>query len=247
MNLALALKIQGKKVGLLDGDIYGPSVPILLGQRNIHPKAASKEGKKIEPINIHELKFISFGSFIPESDPVIWRGPMLGGVLNQFLFDVDWGELDYLVIDLPPGTGDIQLSLIQNVKIDGTVVVSTPQQVALLDTKKGLNMFKRMNIPVLGMIENMSYFVPEDDQNKKYFIFGKGGVEKVAHELDVPFLGGIPLATSIRETSDLGNPYMNHKEFDKDFVWKSYMEISQKLDKIFNNGPTKKFWNKLFS
>ena len=244
VNLALSLKDRGRKVGILDADIYGPSLPTLLNQREAKPKAG--ENKKIRPISVYDLKFISFGLFISESDPVIWRGPMLGGVLNQFLFDVEWGELDYLIVDLPPGTGDIQLSLVQNTHIDGALVVSTPQRIALLDTKKGLNMFKKVNVPILGMIENMSYFVPEDDRTKKYFIFGKGGVEKTAAELSVKFLGEIPLEIVVQETSDMGNPYMNHKEFEGRPVWKSYRELAQKVDGLFKENATGGFWGKFF-
>ena len=245
VNLALSLLRSGKKVGILDADIYGPSVPTLLNQSGAQPKSAGN--KKIEPLRAYGLEFISFGLFIPESDPVIWRGPMLGGVLNQFLFDVQWGELDYLIIDLPPGTGDVQLSLVQNVEIDGVAVVSTPQKLALLDTRKGLNMFKKMEIPVLGMIENMSYFVPEDDLGKKYFIFGKDGVKKSSAELGVPFMGGIPLEMAIQETSDQGNPYMNHQEFSGRPAWKSYMKISQKIDNLLKKGSGKGgIWSKVF-
>ena len=245
VNLALALTHLGKKVGILDADIYGPSLPTLLNQSSTQPRATGD--KKIEPIKVYGLEFISFGLFIPESDPVIWRGPMLGGILNQFLFDVKWSRLDYLVVDLPPGTGDIQLSLAQNVEIDGVIVVSTPQKVALLDAKKGLNMFKKVNVPILGMIENMSYFVPEDDEEKKYFIFGRDGVKKSAEELGIPFMGEIPLETALRETSDQGNPYMNHKNFIDRPVWKSYMKISREIDNLLKKGSGKSgIWNRLF-
>ena len=245
VNLALSLTHLKKRVGLLDADIYGPSLPTLLNQSSAQPKSTGN--KKIEPIKAYGLEFISFGLFIPESDPVIWRGPMLGGVLNQFLFDVEWSPLDYLIVDLPPGTGDIQLSLVQNVEIDGAIIVSTPQKVALLDTKKGLNMFKKMNIPILGMIENMSYFVPEDDREKKYYIFGKDGVKKSAKELGIPFIGEIPLEIALQETSDQGNPYMNHKNFENRPVWKSYMKISREIDNLLKKDLGKGgIWNRLF-
>ena len=245
VNLALSLTHLNKKVGILDADIYGPSLPTLLNQTSAQPKSTGD--KKIEPIQVYGLKFISFGLFIPESDPVIWRGPMLGGVLNQFLFDVDWGKLDYLIIDLPPGTGDVQLSLVQNVEIDGAIIVSTPQKVALLDTRKGLNMFKKVNVPILGMVENMSYFVPEDDREKKYYIFGKDGVKKSAEELKIPFFGEIPLEIALQETSDQGNPYMNHKNFADRPVWKSYMKISQEIDNLLKKDLGKSgIWNRLF-
>ena len=243
VNLALALIHSGRRVGILDADIYGPSVPTLLNQSSAKPKSLGN--KKIGPIEAYGLKFISFGLFIPESDPVIWRGPMLGGVLNQFLFDVEWGHLDYLVMDLPPGTGDVQLSLVQNVEIDGVVIVSTPQKVALLDTKKGLNMFRKVNVPILGMVENMSYFVPEDDRKKKYFIFGRDGVRGSSEELGVPFLGEIPLEMAIQEMSDRGSPYMNHEDFSDRPAWKSYMKISREIDKLLKKGSGG-IWSRMF-
>jgi ATP-binding protein involved in chromosome partitioning len=245
VNLALALSKLGAKVGVLDADIYGPSVPMLLGKREAKP--AASEDKKILPVEAHGLGFISFGLFISESDPVIWRGPMLGGVLNQFLFDVKWGELDYLIIDLPPGTGDMQLSLIQATQIDGTVVVSTPQDVALLDSKKGLNMFKQVNTPILGMVENMSYFTPPNS-NEKYHIFGEGGVEKAAGELEVPFLGGIPIEMEMRKGADSGNPYMADNNNEGRPGWESYLEVATKLKKTLNGGGKKTgFLGKLFN
>ena len=175
---------------------------------------------------------------------------MLGGVLNQFLFDVDWtegkGELDYLIIDLPPGTGDMQLSMVQSTEVDGAIVVSTPQEVALLDSKKGLNMFNQVKIPVMGMVENMSYFVPDDNREKKYYIFGQGGVKKACEELQVPFLAEIPLEIALREGSDNGKPYMNEKSFEGRPVWNAYMDFAKKIDQQFN--PEEKgFFKKLFS
>ncbi len=247
VNLAFSLKNLGKKVGLLDADIYGPSVPMLLNQRDAKPTA--NDNKKILPVEAYGLPFMSFGLFIGESDPVIWRGPMLGGVLNQFLFDVDWGELDYLIIDLPPGTGDMQLSMVQATDVDGALVVSTPQDVALLDTKKGIGMFNQVKVPILGMIENMSYFVPDDMPNKKYFIFGEGGVIKASEALGVNYLGGIPMEIALRESSDTGNPYMNNKNFEGREVWKAYMEIAKRIDQsLFSgNNESKGFFKKLFS
>ena len=249
VNLAFALKNQGKKVGLLDADIYGPSMPMLLNKRDAKPGATPE--KKILPIDAYGIPFISFGLFINEKDPVIWRGPMLGGVLNQFLFDVAWEGLDYLIIDLPPGTGDMQLSMVQATDIDGVIVVSTPQDIAILDTKKGLNMFTQVKIPVLGMVENMSYFIPDDAPTKKYFIFGKGGVKKAAEELSVNLLAEIPLEMALREGSDAGVPYMNEKKYEGRPVWNAYMSLAKNIDQCFNgpenNGEPKGFFKKLFS
>ncbi len=243
VNLALALRNLGAKVGILDADIYGPSVPMLLGEREATPKASEK--KKIKPIETKGIKFISFGLFISEKEAVIWRGPMLGGVLNQFLFDTEWGELDYLILDLPPGTGDIQLSMVQNTEVDLAVVVTTPQSLALLDTRKGVEMFKKVNTPVAGLIENMSYFVP-DDSSKKYYIFGQEGGAKLAADLEIDFLADIPLEMALREGSDLGLPYMDNPAHEGRPVWKSYMQIASKLDKITKRTGDKGFFGKLF-
>ncbi|EQC51524.1 Mrp/NBP35 family ATP-binding protein [Bacteriovorax sp. DB6_IX] len=241
-NLAYALKNQGKKVGLLDADIYGPSIPMLVGQRDAKP--LSSEKKKILPIEANGIKFISFGLFIGEKDPVIWRGPMLGGVLNQFLFDVEWGDLDYLIIDLPPGTGDVQLSMVQATDIDGIIGVSTPQDVALLDSTKGLKMFGQVKVPVLGVVENMSYFSPDDMPEKKYFIFGEGGAKKATEELGIPFLGDIPMEIALRESCDKGTPYMNNNAYEGRPVWKAYTEIAKKV--IDNTDEGKKgFFSKI--
>ncbi len=244
VNLAFALKNLGKKVGLLDADVYGPSLPLLLNKRDAKPSAS--EDKKIIPVDAYGIPFISFGLFIGEKDPVIWRGPMLGGVLNQFLFDVAWSELDYLIIDLPPGTGDMQLSMVQATDIDGALVVSTPQEIALLDTKKGLNMFNQVKIPVLGMVENMSYFVPDDAPSKKYFIFGEGGVKRACAELGVNLLSEIPLELALREGSDKGEPYMNEKKFEGRPVWNAYMDLAKKVDQSFNSTDTSGEYKSLF-
>ena len=249
VNLAFALKAQGKKVGLLDADIYGPSMPMLLNQRGAKPGATPE--KKILPIDAYGIPFISFGLFINEKDPVIWRGPMLGGVLNQFLFDVAWEGLDYLIIDLPPGTGDMQLSMIQATDIDGAIVVSTPQDVAVLDSIKGLSMFNQVKVPILGMVENMSYFVPDDNTSKKYYIFGEGGVKKAAAELNVNLLAEIPLEIALREGSDTGRPYMNEKKYEGRPVWNAYMNLAKNIDQCFNTPADeeqpKGFFKRLFS
>jgi ATP-binding protein involved in chromosome partitioning len=241
VNLAFALKNMGKKVGILDADIYGPSVPMLLNQREAKPIASLE--KKILPINAYGISFMSFGLFVDEKEPVIWRGPMLGGVLNQFLFDVDWGELDYLIIDLPPGTGDMQLSMVQATDIDGAIVVSTPQDVALLDSKKGLKMFHQVKVPVLGMVENMSYFVPDDNPSKKYFIFGESGVKKAALELETPLLAEIPMEIALREASDNGMPYMNEPKYEGRPVWTAYTELAKNIDRSLAKG----FFRRIFS
>lgn len=241
VNLAFALKNLGKKVGILDADIYGPSVPMLLNQRGAKPIASAE--KKILPINAYGISFMSFGLFVDEKDPVIWRGPMLGGVLNQFLFDVDWGELDYLILDLPPGTGDMQLSMVQATDIDGALVISTPQDVALLDSMKGLKMFHQVKVPVLGMVENMSYFVPDDCPEKKYFIFGESGVKKAAKELETPLLAEIPMEIALRESSDKGYPYMNEKKYEGRPVWNAYMELAKNVERTLEKG----FFRRIFS
>jgi ATP-binding protein involved in chromosome partitioning len=248
VNLAFSLKNLGKKVGILDADIYGPSVPMLLNKRDAKPGATPE--KKILPIDAYGIQFISFGLFINEKDPVIWRGPMLGGVLNQFLFDVAWSDLDYLILDLPPGTGDMQLSMVQATDIDGVIVVSTPQDVAILDSRKGLNMFNQVKIPIIGMVENMSYFVPDDMPNKKYYIFGEGGVKKAAAELKVDLLAEIPLEMALREGSDSGHPYMNEKKFEGSPVWNAYMNLAKNIDQAINGSPDgeqKGFFKRLFS
>jgi ATP-binding protein involved in chromosome partitioning len=235
VNLAMALLNNKKKVGIIDADIYGPSIPMLLNQRDARPSASDK--KKILPIKSLGIYFMSFGLFIDEKDPVIWRGPMLGGVLNQFLFDVDWGvegDLDYLIIDLPPGTGDMQLSMAQSVEIDGTLIISTPQDVALLDAKKGLNMFRKVNVPVIGMVENMSSFIC-DDCEKEHFIFGKDGVSKACQELETDYLGGIPLDIGIQVGSDKGTPFMSEEKNKNKKAYSSYMEIAGKIDEKFFN------------
>lgn len=235
VNFALSLVEQGKKVGLIDADIYGPSLPILLGARGAKP--AANGANKMLPIEAHGLKFLSFGLFISEDDPVIWRGPMLGGILNQFLFDADWGELDYLIIDLPPGTGDMQLSMVQATDIQGAIIVSTPQTVALHDTKKGIGMFQKVNVPILGMVENMSYFIPEDAPEKKYYIFGKEGVKKACEAMELDFLGEIPLLTNIREGGDQGQPFMSMKENQDTPTWSSFLSMATKVGETLN--PTK--------
>jgi ATP-binding protein involved in chromosome partitioning len=205
VNLALALAQAGAKVGLLDADIYGPSIPIMLGAR--HARPATNDNKTIEPVEAHGLKLISIGFFVDPDQAMIWRGPMLHGAVTQFFRDVHWGELDYLVLDLPPGTGDIQLSIAQQVKVAGAVVVTTPQDVSLADAIKAKSMFDKVDVPVLGIVENMSYFhCPKCDHRTD--IFAHGGGAAAAKKLAVPFLGEVPLVTSIREGGDAGVPVL---------------------------------------
>ena len=208
-NLAVTLAKMGFKVGVLDADIYGPSMPIMFDVENEKPISIEVEGKsKMKPIESYEVKLLSIGFFTSPSQAVIWRGPMAAKALNQMIFDADWGELDFMLIDLPPGTGDIHLSIMQSMPITGAVIVSTPQAVALADTRKGVSMFmsESINVPVLGIIENMAYFTPEELPNNKYYIFGQEGAKHLAEDLKVPFLGEVPLVQSIREAGDYGRP-----------------------------------------
>ncbi len=208
-NLAVTLAKMGFKVGILDADIYGPSMPIMFDVENEKPISVEVNGKsKMKPVVSYEIKILSIGFFTSPSQAVIWRGPMASKALNQMIFDADWGELDFMLIDLPPGTGDIHLSIMQSLPITGAVVVSTPQAVALADAKKGVSMFMSdsINVPVLGIIENMAYFTPEELPNNKYYIFGEGGARNLAEDLQVPFLGEVPLVQSIREAGDYGRP-----------------------------------------
>ena len=208
VNLAVGLAKEGAKVGLVDADIYGPSIPLMLGITG-KPKIYQKAGtNKMLPLENYGVKLMSIGFLIDEDNPVIWRGPMASGAIKQFLSDVDWGELDYLIFDLPPGTGDIQLTLVQTIPLTGSVIVTTPQDVSLIDAKKGLKMFERVNVPVFGIIENMSYFIAPDT-GTRYDIFGSGGGEKLSKELNVEFLGGIPIDSRIREGGDYGKPIVN--------------------------------------
>ncbi|MEY2869203.1 MAG: hypothetical protein RIR01_1686 [Bacteroidota bacterium] len=208
-NLAVSLAKMGFSVGVLDADIYGPSMPIMFDVENEKPISVTVDGKsKMKPIESYEVKMLSIGFFTSPSQAVIWRGPMASKALNQMIFDADWGELDFMLIDLPPGTGDIHLSIMQSLPVTGAVVVSTPQAVALADAKKGVSMFmsEAINVPVLGIIENMAYFTPEELPNNKYYIFGQEGAKNLAEDLAVPFLGEVPIVQSIREAGDYGRP-----------------------------------------
>lgn len=204
VNLALSLAKEGYDVGLIDTDIYGPSVPTMLGLEGEKPRVSDE--RKIIPLRKYGLKVLSMGFMIDPQKAVIWRGPMVTKAIRQFLGDTDWGTLDYLVMDLPPGTGDIQLTIVQTVSLTGAVIVSTPQEVALADARKGVSMFDNVNVPVLGMVENMAYFTPPDLPDRKYYLFGQGGARRLARDLDVPFLGEVPIEQAVRESGDDGEP-----------------------------------------
>ncbi len=208
-NLAVALADLGHSVGVVDADIYGPSMHIMFDLEGSVPEAITIDGKsKIKPLENYGVKLISIGFFAQSQQAVVWRGPMASKALNQLIWDTHWGELDYLLIDLPPGTGDIHLSLVQSVPVTGAVVVSTPQNIALADARKGVNMFQMdsINVPVLGIVENMAYFTPEELPDNKYYIFGKEGVKGLAEQLNIDLLGEIPLVQSVREAADIGRP-----------------------------------------
>ncbi|CAN0654477.1 Iron-sulfur cluster carrier protein [Nitratireductor aquimarinus] len=202
VNLALGLKMLGLRVGILDADIYGPSMPRLLG---LTGKPETADGKTLKPMEAFGVKVMSMGFLVEEDTPMIWRGPMVVSALRQMLRDVAWGELDVLVVDMPPGTGDAQLTMAQQVPLAGAVIVSTPQDLALIDARKGLNMFRKVDVPLLGIVENMSYFLAPDT-GARYDIFGHGGAKNEAERLGVPFLGEVPLTMDVRETSDAGTP-----------------------------------------
>ncbi|WP_421813093.1 P-loop NTPase [Flagellimonas sp.] len=208
-NLAVTLSKMGFKVGLLDTDIYGPSMPIMFDVASEKPLSIKVEGKtKMKPVENYGVKLLSIGFFTQPNQAVIWRGPMAAKALNQMIFDAHWGELDFLLLDLPPGTGDIHLSIMQSLPVTGAVVVSTPQEIALADARKGVAMFQQeaINVPVLGIVENMAYFTPAELPDNKYYIFGENGAKNLSEDLEVPFLGQIPLVQSIREAGDVGRP-----------------------------------------
>jgi ATP-binding protein involved in chromosome partitioning len=208
-NIAVALAMQGAKTGLLDADIYGPSIPMMFDVQDDKPIIEKINDKSVMiPLESHGVKLLSIGFFLPPSQAVVWRGPMASKAMTQLLTDANWGELDYLIVDLPPGTGDIQLSLVSAATVTGAVVVSTPQNVALADVRKAIGMFRNrdINVPVLGIVENMAYFTPAELPENKYYIFGKDGAKKLADELTIPFLGQVPLVQSICESGDAGRP-----------------------------------------
>ena len=222
VNLALSLKKLGKKVGLLDGDIYGPSIPKLL---NINKKPDVNDKKKIIPVKQNGIEVMSIGFLIDEKKPLVWRGPMLQSTIMQLINDVEWDFLDYLIIDFPPGTGDTQLTIMQKLKIDHALIVTTPQEIALADTRKGINMFKRFNVPIAGIVENMSYFVC-DNCSTKHFLFGENGGEKLADEFNIKLLGKIPFHSVIAKNCDAGTPELIHNDSDLN---KIYLKLSESL------------------
>lgn len=229
VNLALALAKTGAKVGLIDADIYGPSIPIMFGLEGARPMATQENGKtRIEPIEKYGIKLLSIGFFTDPNQPVPWRGPMVSTAVKQLFNDADWGELDYLVIDLPPGTGDIHITVTQSFPITGAVVVTTPQNVALADAKKGIGMFmmEAINVPIMGIVENMAYFTPEELPDNKYYIFGQGGGQKLAAQLDVPFLGEIPLIKGISDSGDAGKPIVLD---DNSPMTAAFIEMAQRV------------------
>ncbi len=222
VNLALSLKKLGKKVGLLDGDIYGPSIPKLL---NINKKPDVNNKKKIIPVKQNGIEVMSIGFLIDEKKPLVWRGPMLQSTIMQLINDVEWDLLDYLIIDFPPGTGDTQLTIMQKLKIDHALIVTTPQEIALADTRKGINMFKRFDVPIAGIVENMSYFVC-DNCSTKHFLFGENGGEKLADEFNIKLLAKIPFHSVIAKNCDAGTPELIHNDSDLN---KIYLKLSESL------------------
>ena len=228
-NLAVSLAQTGAKVALVDADIYGPSIPRMFDVENEKPQATEVDGKtKVLPIEKYGIKLLSIGFFVDPGQALIWRGPMASNALKQLFTEADWGEADYLILDLPPGTGDIHLTLVQSLAITGTVVVTTPQEMALADARKGVSMFRqeKIDVPVLGVIENMSYFAPEDAPDKKYYLFGKKGGEKLATEMNIPMLGEIPVNESIMQSGETGKPQAMNWDSE---IGKSFKNIAQNL------------------
>ncbi|WP_295676341.1 Mrp/NBP35 family ATP-binding protein [uncultured Mucilaginibacter sp.] len=229
VNLALGLARTGAKVGLIDADIYGPSIPIMFGLEDTRPMAREVDGKtRIEPIEKYGIKLLSIGFFTDPNQPVPWRGPMVSTAVKQLFNDADWGELDYLVVDLPPGTGDIHITVTQTFPVTGAVIVTTPQNVALADAKKGIGMFmmNAINVPILGVVENMSYFTPAELPDNKYYIFGQGGGSKLAESIKAPFLGEIPLVKSISESGDAGMPVVLQED---SIMAGAFIEMAKKV------------------
>jgi len=230
VNLALALSGFGAKVGLLDADMNGPSIPVMLGIENEQPELKVSDGKNIMiPVEVHGIKVMSLGMLMPMDKPVVWRGPMLSNGLSQMILDTNWEDLDYLIVDLPPGTGDIHITLCQQMPLTGALIVTTPQRVSLTDTIKTVEMFKldKMDIPILGIVENMSYFTPKELPDNKYFIFGKGGGELLAKKYKVPLLASFPLVMGITDNSDSGLPTFLCK--DNEIIKKEFLNLAQRM------------------
>jgi ATP-binding protein involved in chromosome partitioning len=226
VNLAVSLALEGAKVGLLDADIYGPSIPMMLGINNKPQIFQDPATGKMVPLENYGIKIMSIGFLVEDDAPIIWRGPMASGAVKQFMSDVHWDELDYLIFDLPPGTGDIQLTLAQTIPLTGAVVVTTPQDVSIIDVKKALKMFQRVNVPILGIVENMSYFIAPDTGNR-YDIFGTGGGQKLAEELSIPLLGAVAINQNIREGGDNGKPVVFSKPDSEQA--KSFLQIGRNM------------------
>ena len=224
-NLALALKRVGCKVGLLDADIYGPSIPKMLG---IDEKPKS-DGQKLEPINKYEIQCMSIGFLTDQQTPMIWRGPMVTSAIRTFTQKVNWKDLDFIIVDMPPGTGDTQLTFSQEIKMDGAIIVSTPQEVALLDVKRGIKMFDKLGVKILGLVDNMSYFIGDD--NKRYNIFGEGGVKNTAKEFNKEFLGEIPINTKVGTSGDKGKPIV--EEDPNNQISKIYIDFAKKIKSTY--------------
>ena len=242
-NLAITLSKMGFKVGILDADVYGPSMPMMFDMADAKPLAVDIDGRsKMKPIENYGVKLLSLGFFTQPNQAVIWRGAMASKALNQMIFDADWGELDFMLIDLPPGTGDIHLSIVQAVPITGAVIVSTPQNIALADAKKGVAMFQQenINVPVLGIVENMSYFTPAELPDNKYYIFGKDGAKNLSADIDATFLGEVPLVQSIREAGDVGHPValQNDTVLEESFINITKNMITQLVKRNKDLPPT---------
>jgi len=226
MNFAMALKAIGQKVGILDADIYGPSLPKMM---SINEKPKSVDGKSMEPINQYGVQCMSIGFLVDRDTPMIWRGPMVTSAIKTFTQKVLWKDLDFIVVDMPPGTGDTQLTFAQEIKVDGAIIVSTPQEIALLDVVRGINMFDKLKVPILGLVDNMSFF--ETDEGKKYNIFGEGGVEKIAKDYNKKFLGKIPINIDLRVASDTGKPLVEKSPDHK--ISEIFKEIATKIKGSF--------------
>ena len=225
VNLAMALADDGYNVALVDTDIYGPSVPKMLGMEGEKPRV--NDERKIVPLEKHGIKVLSMGFMVDPDKAVVWRGPMVTKAVQQFLGDVHWGDIEYMILDLPPGTGDVQLTIVQTIPLTGAVIVSTPQDLALADARKGKAMFDNVNVPVVGMVENMAYFTPPDQPDRKYYLFGRNGAQELAQELDVPFLGQVPIEQKVRESGDQGTPVVrSHPESNSATAFR---EISDEL------------------